>query len=104
MLYAFCHEFISLAFEGDELYTIVGKRAAPSISEGWTAVIMERASRFIVDRRCGEKDANLFLSVMKSVAKFVRPHWTTGMVPAVMLGIMTEALRLEDVLNMRTAI
>ena len=29
MLYALCHEFISLTFEGDELYTIVGKRGEP---------------------------------------------------------------------------
>jgi transposase-like protein len=71
MLYAFCHEFVSLTFEGDEIYTIVGKRTDPSSSEGWTAVIMDRASRFIVDQKCGEKDADLFLSVMKSVAKFV---------------------------------
>ena len=26
MLYAFCHQFISLTFEGDELYTRIGKR------------------------------------------------------------------------------
>ena len=43
MLYALCHEFISLTFEGDELYTIVGKRTDPSASKGWTAVIIERS-------------------------------------------------------------
>ena len=42
MLYVLCHEFISLTFEGDELYTIVGKRTDPSASKGWTAVIIER--------------------------------------------------------------
>ncbi|WP_320041198.1 hypothetical protein [uncultured Desulfobacter sp.] len=47
-LYGFCHQFISLTFEGDELYTIFGKRTAPLESEGWTAVVMDRASRFIV--------------------------------------------------------
>jgi transposase-like protein len=55
MLYSFCHEFVSLTFEGDELYTVVGKRTDPSDSKGWIAVIMERASRFIVDQRCGNK-------------------------------------------------
>nr|WP_320193811.1 hypothetical protein [uncultured Desulfobacter sp.] len=40
LLYGFCHEFISLTFEGDGLYTIVGKRTMPLESEGWTAVIM----------------------------------------------------------------
>ena len=54
MLYAFCHKFVSLTFEGDELYTIVGKRTDPMESKGWTAVVMDRASRFIVDQRCGK--------------------------------------------------
>ncbi len=71
LLYGFCHEFISLTFEGDELYTIVGKRTMPSESEGWTAVIMERASRFIVDQRCGKKDTSLFKSVMKTVCGYI---------------------------------
>jgi transposase-like protein len=55
MLYAFCHEFVSLTFEGDELYTIVGKRTDPMEYKGWTAVVMDRASCFIVDQRCGKK-------------------------------------------------
>jgi transposase-like protein len=71
MLYSFCHEFVSLTFEGDELYTMVGTRTDPSDSKGWTAVIMERASRFIVDQRCGNKNAALFKSVMKTVCKYV---------------------------------
>lgn len=71
MLYAVCHEFIHLTFEGDELYTIVGERGEPSASEGWTVVIMERASRFIVEQQCGEKDAELFRSVMETVASYI---------------------------------
>ena len=71
MLYGFCHEFVSLTFEGDELYTIVGKRTDQSESKGWTAVIMERASRYIVDQRCGKKNAALFKSVMKTVCRYV---------------------------------
>lgn len=38
MLYALCHEFISITFEGDELNTIVGKRTDSSASKGWTGV------------------------------------------------------------------
>jgi len=72
MLYAFCHKFVSLTFEGDERYTIVGKRTDPMESKGWTAVVMDRDSRFIVDQRCGKKDAALFKSVMGTVCKFVR--------------------------------
>jgi hypothetical protein len=71
MLYAFCHEFVSLTFEGDELYTIVGNRTDPAESEGWTAVIMERCSRFIVDQKCGKKDAELFKSVMGTVCQYI---------------------------------
>ncbi len=71
MLYAFCHQFVSLTFEGDELYTIVGKRTDPPGSVGWTAVIMERGSRFLVDQQCGAKDAELFTSVMSTVCQFI---------------------------------
>ncbi|WP_446011964.1 IS1 family transposase [Candidatus Electrothrix sp.] len=71
MLYSFCHEFVSLVFEGDELYTVVGRRTDAHASEGWTAVIMERSSRFIVDQRCGAKDAALFESVMSTVCEYI---------------------------------
>ena len=71
MLYTLCHEFIKLTFEGDELYTLVDKRVQPSDSKGWTAVIMERASRFIVDQRCGNKDEEMFRNVMNTVAGYV---------------------------------
>jgi hypothetical protein len=72
MLYTLCHEFITLTFEGDELYTLVGKRGQPSDSKGWTAVIMERASRFIVDQRCGKKDEKMFRNVMSTVAEYIK--------------------------------
>ncbi len=71
MLYAVCHEFISLTFEGDELYTVVGARGEANQSEGLTAVVMERASRFIAEQRCGAKDAQLFESVMSTVAAYL---------------------------------
>lgn len=71
MLYALCHEFISLTFEGDELYTITGKRCEPSNSEGWTAIIIERASRFIIEQRCGKKDEQMFKDVMETVADYI---------------------------------
>jgi len=70
MLYAVCHEFIRLTFEGDELYTITGRRGEVSDSEGWTAVVMERASRFIADMRCGKKDARMFEAVMSTIAGY----------------------------------
>lgn len=72
MLYAVCHEFMSLTFEGDELYTIVKKRTEAADSEGWTAIIMDRASRFIIEQRCGKKDEKLFRSVMRTVADYIK--------------------------------
>jgi len=71
MLYVFCHQFISLTFEGDELYTVVGKRVEPMDSEGWTGIIMDRTSRFIVEQKCGKKDSELFTSVMEKVSEYV---------------------------------
>jgi len=71
MLYAICHEFIKLTFEGDELYTIVKQRGEASDSQGWTAVVMERASRFIVEQHCGYKDEEMFHRVMNTIAGYV---------------------------------
>ena len=71
-MYAVCHDFINLTFEGDELYTIVGKRYEASDSEGWTAVIMERASRFIVEQRCGKKNEQMFKDVMATVVDYIK--------------------------------
>ena len=71
MLYAVCHEFINLTFEGDELYTIVGKRGEAHESEGWTAIILERASRFIIAQQCGEKNKDLFTNVMNQVVAYI---------------------------------
>ncbi|MDH4319686.1 MAG: hypothetical protein OEV64_14975 [Desulfobulbaceae bacterium] len=50
MLYSFCFDFVSLIFYGDELYTIVDQRTDPAASKDWTAVIMERSSRFIIEQ------------------------------------------------------
>ncbi len=55
MLYSLCHQFIQLIVEGDELYTKIGKNVPPSESEGWTIVLMDRASRFIWALECGKK-------------------------------------------------
>jgi len=68
MLYGLCQTFIQLTLEGDEIYTVVGQRVHPADSTGWTAVILERASRFLVDQQCGGNDAPLFKKVMESVA------------------------------------
>ena len=60
MLYALMHTFLSQVIEGDELYTKVGKNVAVEDCEGWTIVLMERASRFIWALDCGKKDRSYF--------------------------------------------
>ncbi len=65
MLYALMHTFLAQVIEGDELYTKVGKNVAVEDCEGWTIILMERASRFIWDLRCGKKDRTLFFRAIK---------------------------------------
>jgi hypothetical protein len=44
------------------------------------------------------------LDLHQVLHNFVRPHFTTGEVPAVKLGVLTEQLHINDILNMqRTA-
>ena len=63
------NEFVKLVIEGDELYTKVGKNTEASASEGWTIVLMDRASRFIWHLKCGKKEQKLFLEAMMTVAE-----------------------------------
>ena len=75
--------------------------------EGQNAAMRRRNSAF--RRRTNtyaktKKGLQRTLDVHQIIHNFVRPHWTTGMVPAVSLGIITGALRLEDILTMRTAV
>ncbi|MGB5063517.1 MAG: hypothetical protein WBQ37_07120 [Candidatus Competibacter sp.] len=72
MFYGLCHAFIPLTFEEDEIDTGVGQRVDPVESTGWTAIILERASRFLVEQQCGRKDATLFKKVMRSDASHVQ--------------------------------
>ena len=72
MLYSLCQQFIQLIVEGDELYTKIGKNVPPSESEGWTIVLMDRASRFIWALECGKKDERLFKTAMRILLKVIR--------------------------------
>ena len=60
MRYALMQTFLSPVIEGDEGYTKVGKNVPVGDCEGWTIVLMERASRFIWALGCGKKDRALF--------------------------------------------
>lgn len=66
-LYARVHEFLKLTFEADEVYTRVGQNLPPEDSEGWTMVVMERASRYLAELDCGTKDQALFERVLENL-------------------------------------
>ncbi|WLE97885.1 MAG: IS1 family transposase [Candidatus Electrothrix communis] len=72
MLYSLCQQFIQLIVEGDELYTKIGKNVPPSESEGWTIVLMDRASRFIWALECGKRDERLFKTAIRILLKVIR--------------------------------
>ncbi len=65
LLYAFTFTFLDQIIEGDELYTKIGKNVPVEDCEGWTIVLMERASRFVWELECGKKDRNLFLHAIQ---------------------------------------
>ena len=71
MLYALCHRFIAIQIEGDEIYTRVGKNKPPSESEGWTIILMERASRFIWEMSCDEKTVSLFERAIATLVQVI---------------------------------
>ena len=71
MIYALLHTFLTQLIEGDEVYTRVGKNGPAEGSEGWTIILMDRASRFIWALKCGKKDRDLFLSAIQVLKEII---------------------------------
>jgi hypothetical protein len=71
LVYALCHEFIQQLVEGDELYTKVGENKPAFASEGWTIVLMDRASRFIWELECGPRETGLFEHAMQTLSQVI---------------------------------
>jgi len=71
LLYSLCHRFIEQIIEGDELYTKVYCNKPPLEAEGWTIVLMDRASRFIWNLNCGQKSIALFEVAITVLAQVV---------------------------------
>lgn len=67
LVYSLTKTFITQVIEGDEAYTKVYENLPQEESEGWTITLMERASRFIWEMTCGEKDEKLFLLAIKQL-------------------------------------
>lgn len=70
-VYMLAHRFMQLVIEGDELYTKVNKNVSPDESKGWTIVLMDRASRFIFELKCGKKDRSLFRKTIRTIEKLI---------------------------------
>jgi hypothetical protein len=70
-LFALTHQFLQQIIEGDELYTRVKKNVAPDASQGWTIVLMDRATRFIWDMHCGRKDRKMFKKAMRLLCQVI---------------------------------
>lgn len=71
LLYSLCHQFLQQVLEADELYTKVHHNQPPAESEGWTIVIMERASRFLWTLQCGQRDQQLFTQAIHDICQVI---------------------------------
>jgi hypothetical protein len=72
MTYALTHSFIKQVVEGDELYTKVRSNVPQEDSQGWTILLIERASRFIWALDCGKKDEELFMKAIKRLSEVIQ--------------------------------
>ena len=86
--------------EGDELYTRVNKNVAPDASQGWTIVLMDRATRFIWDMQCGRKDRKLFKKAMRLLCHVIEQTGDLTLLPdgerrygSLLFELCSEALR-----------
>jgi hypothetical protein len=70
-LFALTHQFLQQIIAGDELYTRVKKNVAPDESQGWTIVLMDRATRLLWDMHCGRKDRKMFKNAMRLLCQVI---------------------------------
>src|SRR5215813_515023 len=71
LLFALTHQFLQQLIEGDELYTRVHKKVAPDASQGWTVVLMDRATRFLWEMHCGRKNRKMFQNAMRRLCQVI---------------------------------
>jgi len=57
--------------EGEELYTRGNKQVAPDASQGWTVVLMDRATRFIWAMHGGRKTRKMFQKAMRLLCQVI---------------------------------
>jgi len=100
LLFALTHQFLPQFIEGDELYTRVKKNVAPDESQGWTIVLMDRATRFLWDMQCGRKDRQLFKKAMSLLCQVIEQTGDLTLLPdgerrdgSLLCELCSEALR-----------
>ncbi len=71
LLFSMLHTFLSQVIEGDELYTKINKNLPVEDCQGWTLVLMDRASRFIWNLACGKKDKILFYNAIQLLREVI---------------------------------
>ena len=71
-MFALTHQFLQQLIEGDELYTRVHKNMPPEESQGWTIVLMDRATRFLWEMQCGRKDRKLFKHAVRLLCEVIK--------------------------------
>lgn len=72
LVYALTHEFLQQFIEGDEVYTKVRSNVSQEESQGWTVILMDRASRFIWAMKCGKKQRQLFQAAIQTLCWVVK--------------------------------
>ena len=72
LVYTLIHEFLNQLIEGDEVYTKVRSNVPQEESNGWTAILMDRASRFIWAMKCGKKQRQLFQAVIQTLCWVIK--------------------------------
>jgi len=72
LLFALTHQFLQQLIAGDARDTRVQKKVAPDESQGWTMVLMDRATRFIWDMHWGRKDRKLLKKALGLLCQVIQ--------------------------------
>jgi hypothetical protein len=80
-LYAVTHQWLHQVIEGDARYTRVRPNVAPDESQGWTIVLMDRATRFIWAMGCGRKDRKRFTQAIRLLCRVMKQTGALTLLP-----------------------
>jgi transposase-like protein len=72
LLYALTPEFLRQLIAGDEVSTQVRRNVPQAESDGWTVILMDRASRFIWAMECGKKQRQLFQTAIQTLCQVIK--------------------------------